>query len=241
MERALRDSLKKKLQSQSAQEQAVIKGEKSLAKEALKSGDELQQINDIKKSMDDLGLPLDTTQGQIGGVKGKFRTPEGEERLKTVLSDTTEFQPEISKLVGPDGRPIVTTKDLGTGKVQALVGDVQKKLDVDLENMSLEDVDYLRNQLNEIVNLEKMKGSVKDPVIKRAMNLASRLKELSDEVVEGSGQTGIIDRRKTFSELFGAEELLGIKGKLAPTKEADEFAKVTNLMEKLGVEGVSRS
>jgi len=237
MERALRDSLKKKLQSQSAQEQAIIKGEKSLAKEALKSGEELQQINDIKKSMDDLGLPLDTTQGQIGGVKGKFRTPEGEERLKTVLSDTTEFQPEISKLVGPDGRPIVTTKDLGTGKVQALVGDVQKKLDVDLENMSLEDVDYLRNQLNEVVNLEKMKGSVKDPVIKRAMNLASRLKELSDQVVEGSGQTGLIDRRKTFSELFGAEELLGIKGRLAPTKEADEFAKITNLMEKLGVEG----
>ena len=136
-----------------------------------------------------------------------------------------------------EGRPAVMSRAFDEDKIRATVGNIQKKLDVDLENMSLDEVDALRNQLNEVVGLAKMKGSVKDPVIGRAMKLAKRLKELSDEVVEGSGQTNLLDRRKTFSELFGAEDLLGIKGKLAATPDADEFAKVTKLAEALGQEG----
>ena len=49
-------------------------------------------------------------------------------------------------------------------------------MDVDLENMTLEDVDYLRNSLKQIVDA----GDFKDPSIREAAALAKELQNMSD-------------------------------------------------------------
>lgn len=237
MEKAIKDSIKKKTQAEGLDEQAVIKAEKALAKQALKKGDTLEAVDDVINPMDDLGMPLSTSEGQILQSKGKFTTPDGDEYTKKVLADTTDFQPEISKTVGPDGRAIVSTKDLGTGKINTLVGNIEKKLDVDMENMTFSDVDILRNQLNEITKLAKVKGSTNDPAMRRATDLAVKLKELSDTAAERLKGNALVDRRDTFSNIFTAEDMLGIKGRLDVKGDADKFKKATKLMEALGTEG----
>ena len=237
MEKAIKDSIKKKTQAQGFDEQAVIKAEKALAKQALKKGEVLESIDDAIIPMDDLGLPLTTSEGNILQTQGKFTSSKGDQSTKKILSDVTDFQPEISKTIGPDGRAIVSTKDLGTGKVNAIVGNIEKKLDVDMENMSFTDVDILRSQLNEITKLAKVKGSTQDPAMRRATDLAVKLKELTDIAAEKLKGSELVDRRNTFSDIFTAEDMLGIKGRLDVKGTADKFAKTTKLMEALGTEG----
>ncbi len=244
MEKAIKSSIKKKAQAEGLDEQAVIKAEKALAKQALKKGEILESMDDVIVPMDDIaprdlitGNPLVTSEGNILKSQGKFTNSRGEQSTKRILSDVTDFQPEISKTTGPDGRAIVSTKDLGTGKIDTLVGNIEKKLDVDMENMSFSDVDILRNQLNEITKLAKVKGSTNDPAMRRATDLAVKLKELTDTAAEKFKGTELVDRRDTFSNIFTAEDMLGIKGRLDVKGSADKFAKATKLMEALGTEG----
>ena len=208
---AEKKALKKTIEAQSKAEQAIIKGEKALAKEQIKSGDSLETITDMNRPMNDLDIPLDTQNGVIGGVKGKLKNAEGTERVISKLDDVTPYQPEMSVQKGPDGRPIVTTKDLGSGKIEAMVGDIETKIQKDLAKMKVSEVEMLRTQLNEATGLAAGQGSKNDPVVQRAMKLAQQLKELTDEAVRLGGDETLIDRRATFSDIFSAEDMLGIK------------------------------
>jgi hypothetical protein len=244
MEKAIKDSIKKKAQAEGLDEQAIIKAEKALTKQALKKGEILESLDDTIVPMDDLaprdpitGNPLATSEGSILKSQGKFTNSNGEQSTKSVLSDVTDFQPEISKMTGPDGRTIINTKDLGTGKINTLVGNIEKKVGADIENMSLNDVDILRNQLNEITKLAKVKGSTNDPSMRRATDLAVKLKELTDNAAEKFKGSELVDRRNTFSDVFTAEDMLGIKGRLDVKGSVDKYKKATKLMEALGTEG----
>jgi len=231
---AEKKALKKAVEGQSKAEQAIIKGEKALAKEQIKSGDSLETISDMNRPMSDLEMPLDTQNGVIGGVKGKFKNAEGTERVMSKLDDVTPYQPEMSVQKGPDGRPIVTTKDLGSGKIEALVGDIETKIQRDLANMKVSEVEMLRTQLNEATGLAAGQGSKNDPVVQRAMKLAQQLKDLTDEAVKKGGDTALIDRRATFSDIFSAEDMLGIRKMQNPRRDIDMGLKSDKIAAELG-------
>lgn len=235
LERATKAATKKQIESQSKQAQAVMKGEKKLAQEAIKTGDDLQSITDIQRAMDDLEVPFDTSQGQIAGTKGVFKGPEGD-YTKSILSDATEFQPVIKKGVDASGRPVVTTTDLGSGKVSAMVGNIENKLQKDLTKMSVSEVEALRKQLNIVTNLAKAQGVADDPVMGRARQLASELKDLTDKAVQKVGDDELVKRRETFSNIFSAEELLGIDKKFAARGDINKELKEIALGGKLGFE-----
>jgi len=233
---AEKKALKKALESQSKAEQAIIKGEKALAKEQIKSGDSLETITDIDRPMNDLDLPLDTQDGVIGGVKGKFKNADGTERIVSKLDDVTPFQAEISNKVGPDRRPVVMTKDAGSGKLEALVGDINTKVQKDLSQMKISDVELLRSQLNDATKLAAGQGSKNDPVVQRAMDLAVELKKLTDAAVKAGGDETLINRRAVFSDIFTGEELLGINKKLSIRNDTDRLLKEIQVGEQLGFE-----
>jgi lysozyme family protein len=231
---AEKKALKKAVEGQSKAEQAIIKGEKALAKEQIKSGDSLETITDMNRPMSDLEIPLDTQGGVIGGVKGKLKNADGTERVLSKLDDVTPYQPEMSVKKGPDGRPIVTTKDLGSGKIEALVGDIETKIQKDLANMKVSEVEMLRTQLNEATGLAAGQGSKNDPVVQRAMKLAQQLKDLTDEAVKKGGDTALIDRRATFSDIFSAEDMLGIRKMQNPRRDIDMGLKSDKIAAELG-------
>jgi muramidase (phage lysozyme) len=231
---AEKKALKKAVEGQSKAEQAIIKGEKALAKEQIKSGDSLETITDMNRPMSDLEIPLDTQGGVIGGVKGKLKNADGTERIVSKLDDVTPYQPEMSVKKGPDGRPIVTTKDLGSGKIEALVGDIETKIQKDLANMKVSEVEMLRTQLNEATGLAAGQGSKNDPVVQRAMKLAQQLKDLTDEAVKKGGDTALIDRRATFSDIFSAEDMLGIRKMQNPRRDIDMGLKSDKIAAELG-------
>ncbi len=233
---AEKQAIKKQIESQSRADQAVIKGEKSLAKNAIESGDSLETVRDINTKMDSLDIPMQTKEGVISGVKGKFKGPDGEEYVKSALSDATEFQPQISKMVDNAGRPIVTTTDLGSGKVTALVGNIEQKLSMDLENLTISEVENLRKQLNFATKLAKSQGASSDPVIQRAQKLAGSLKEMTDEAVLRSGDKDLIKSRARFSDIFSAEEILGLDKRLAVRSDTNSLLQVKELAKKIGFE-----
>lgn len=224
--------IKKQQQSSNKIEQSVISGEKKLAKQAFEKGDSLETITDTIKQMDDLELPLTTKDGRLSGVTGKFKDAEGNEFSKQILKDTPEYQPQVSE-VNLEGRTVFNTKDLGTGKIDTMVSSIKDKMSADLENMSIQDVDYLRDALDKIVRA----GDFKDPNIRAAADLSKTLKNLSDEVVEKLGSSDLIQKRQTFSDIFAAEDLLGIRKNIGGPGKLGDQAKITQLMNKLTQKG----
>lgn len=235
-ERAEKNILKKLIENEGKNSEAIIKGEKSLAKQALKTGDDLQTITDVDAPMSGLDIPLETQQGKIAGTAGKFKTPEGEEYVQKVLSDATEFQPEVSRVLGPDGRPIIKTVDKGTGRVSAIVGNIQDKLEQDLSSMTIDEAENLRKQINLATKLAKVSGASDDPIIQRAQELAKNLKDLTDAAIEKGGNTDLIGKRARFSDIFSAEELLGVNKRFSVRSDIDDLAKTKVIGEKLGFE-----
>jgi len=243
-ERAEKQVLKKAIESEGKETQAIIAGEKSLAKKALQTGDDLQTITDVDAPMSNLEIPLTTSEGKIGGVRGKFQKeiigPDGESTFKKytkeILKDTTDYQPTMSKILGPDGRPIIKTVDAGSGKVSAMVGNIENKLKLNLKNMKISEVENLRKQLNLATKLAKAQGAADDPIMQRAQQLAGELKKLTDDVVEKSGNTDLITKRSRFSDVFSAEEMLGIDKRLAARSDINEFKQVLSIGDKLGFE-----
>jgi len=233
---AQKQAIKKQLESEGLVDQAIIKGEKNLAKEQIKTGDSLDTITDINRSMDSLDMPLQTKEGVIAGAKGKFKGPDGEDYVKTAISDATPYQPEISKLVDHLGRPIIKTVDKGSGRISAMVGNIENKMKLDLENMTISEVESLRKQLNLATKLAKAQGAADDPIMQRAQQLAGDLKTLTDDVIEKSGKTELIDKRARFSDIFSAEEMLGLDKRLSARKDINKELMSTKLGGKLGFE-----
>jgi len=237
LEKSEKNAIKKILESQGKKQEAVIKAEKELAKKNLKSKKELETISDINESMDNMEIPFDTSDGVISGAKGKFKYTDKDGNVKTttetILNDATEYQPKIESKVGPDGRPIVTTTDLGSGKVSALVGKVEEKVK-DISILSVGEVEDLRRQLNQATKLAKGQGSTDDPVILRAGQLAQELRKLTDEAVAKYGDDVLADRRRLFSDMMGAEDLLGLSRRFDVRNDLNLEGKADQLASKLG-------
>jgi len=235
-EKAQKQATKKVIESQGKIDQAIIKGEKDLAKAQAKTGDVLETITDVKRPMSDLDIPLQTKEGMVAGTKGRFKGPEGEDYIKTSVSDATPYQPEMTSMVDDLGRPIIKTVDKGSGRVSAMVGNIEDKIKLNLENMSVSEVESLRKQLNLATKLAKAQGAADDPIMQRAQKLAGELKKVTDEVVEKSGDTDLIRNRARFSDIFSAEEMLGIDKRFSVRRDIQEELAATQLGGKLGFE-----
>jgi GH24 family phage-related lysozyme (muramidase) len=230
---AQKKALKKLIESKSKADQAIIKGEKALAKEQIKSGDSLETITDINRPMNDLDLPLDTQNGVIGGVKGKFKNADGTERVVSNLDDITPFDPRISSQTGPDGRPIVMTKDLGSGKVEALVGEAEDMLRVDPSNFTISELDDIVKKINKATKLASGQGSADDPIVLRARKLAVDLRAQADQAAEASGVPELVERRAVHSDLFAGEDKLGISKVKGVRKDVYDEDIVEQIADKL--------
>ena len=241
-ERATKSAIKKKIQSQGKQAEAVIKAEKDLAKRAIQSPDELQTLTDREALMEGLEIPFDTSQGKFGGAKGTFKRevvdPQTgeisyEDFTKEILKDTTEFQPVMEQLdVG--GRPVIKTTDLGSGKVSALVGNIENRVQKDISNMTVSEVEALRKQLNVVTDLAKSTGTTKDPVIARAKSLAKELRDITDKAIEVQGGDDLSAARKKMSDILAAEDLLGVSKGKQVRSDLSRTEQVRKIAEKLG-------
>lgn len=230
---AQKKALKKLIESKSKADQAIIKGEKALAKEQIKSGDSLETITDINRPMNDLDLPLDTQNGVIGGVKGKFKNADGTERVVSNLDDITPFDPRISSQTSPDGRPIVITKDLGSGKVEALVGEAEDMLRVDPSNFTISELDDIVKKINKATKLASGQGSADDPIVLRARKLAVDLRNQADEAAKASGVPELVERRAVHSDIFAGEDKLGISKVKGVRKDVYDEDVVEQIADKL--------
>ena len=178
---------------------------------------------------------LPTLERLTGGSRqvSKMENSAEKSMLKRAIQKGDDVVEESIDLVDVQGRPVIKATESETGKVRASVGDIEKKLDADLENLTIDQVESLRSDLNVMTNLAGDKGSVKDPVISRTKSLASTLKELADAAVKEGGDTELITKRQRFSDIFSAEELLGIKKKLNPRSDVDKGLKIARIGEKL--------
>lgn len=241
-EKAKKNAIKKQIESQSKIQQAIIKGEKEMAKVEARTGDELKMLTDKEMLMEGMEIPLDTKNGVIAGATGKFKKPDsvlpsgevvpGKTYNKTSLSDATEYQPEIMQLEGTGGRPINITKDLGSGKVSAIVGDIEESLYKNKDGISFEENKKFIDELEMVIS----GGDFKDPIIQRAAALKKQLTNLADDVIDSSGDTSLIAKRKRHSDIFSAEELLKTKDRLSPKMDINDMLVESKISSKLGFE-----
>lgn len=248
------DQLEKRMVKQAVQastkaEQAVIKGEKKLFDQALKSGDEIDSITNLNRSFEDIAeIPTDTSKGTIGGIKANLKRtaidPETGEDVaenvsKMITSDVTPFQPTAPTLtVDPTtGRTIAVSKDLGTGKVDAIVGEILDNPSFTPDQVPLNDIDGLIANINNFTNIAKTAGGSADPAVRRLQGFAGELRKLQNEAMEQSGLgTGVVEGRKRLSGILEAEKILDIDQPYSAIKSVDEAQKATKLAEQFGYE-----
>ncbi len=145
-----------------------------------------------------------------------------ETAAEELLSPETIPNQTISSMVDDTGRPIVQTVDSNLGKVSTLVGNIDDKVQRDLSKMSIDEVESLRKQLNVVTDLAKAQGTQNDPVMGRAKELAVELKRLTDQAVEAVGSDDLVKRRARFSDIFAAEDLLGINKRFAARSDINQ-------------------
>ena len=111
-----KDEIQKKMDASTRKEtMAPIKAESKIAKHILKSGDELENIQEGQFQFDDLAeIPWDTKGGNLSRSRAKFTEevldeagePIKQSYQKQFIDDTTPFSPSSIK-VGKDGDKIV--------------------------------------------------------------------------------------------------------------------------------------
>jgi hypothetical protein len=248
------DKLEKRVISKSVKdstkaEQAIIKGEKKLMDQSLKTGDEIDTIMDLNRKFEDIAeIPTTTSEGTIGGVRGKLQRtaidPEtGEEILETysrdLTSDITPYQPTAPQVqIDPTtGRPIAISKDLGTGKIDAIVGDVLNDVPVDPSKIPLSEIDDLVSKINSYTNIAKTQGASSDPAVRRLQTFAGELRKLQNKAIEESGLApDLISSRKQMSNILEAEKIIGIDGRESLIKDIDSAQKAKELADFFGFE-----
>ena len=232
--------LKKGVSRSNLEEQAVIKGEKAAMKDALKTGADIESITDVNRGFGDIAeIPTTTSKGNVSGTSTKLSQfgDDGKEIItKQNYADTTPFQPtEIQKIIDPStGRPVVMSKDIGSGKISSIVGDVEEKVATDLENMSISEVDNMISGINEVTAIAQNEGRTKDPIVKRLMSLAGELREASNKAINNVGGEDLVNKRQKMSDLLQSEDLIGIKDRLAARSDVDEAMKVGKLSDTFG-------
>lgn len=230
-----KSSLKKTLQGANQEEQAIIKGEKAAMKRAELAGEEIDSITDVSKSFDDITeIPTETVGGRIGGTRSKI----GEDVVET-LSDTTPYQPtQIKTGIDPNtGLPFAVQKDLGSGKVTAQVGKLTEKIEKDLANMTVDEVDNVITQINVQTKIATNEGYSNDPAIKRAIRLAGDLRKAVNSAVSESGAGDeLIAKRARMSDIMSAEDLLNINQPKSLRPDINEQLQKIEIGDKLGFE-----
>jgi len=241
--------VKESIKSSTKAEQAIIKGEKKLFDQALKSGEDIESITNLKRSFEDIAeIPTDTSQGTIGGIKAQLKrtgidleTGEDvvEDVTRLITSDITPYQPTKPTLtIDPTtGRAIAVSKDLGTGKVDALVGEILDNPAFTPDQVPLNEIDNLISTINNFTGIAKTQGGSADPAVRRLQGFAGELRKLQNEAMEQSGLgTGVIEGRKKLSSILEAEKLLDIDQPYSAIKSIDEAQKATQLAEQFGYE-----
>jgi hypothetical protein len=241
--------LSKSVKDSTKAEQAIIKGEKKLMDQSLKTGDEIDTIMDLNRKFEDIAeIPTTTSEGTIGGVRGKLQRtvidPEtGEEVLETysrdLTSDITPYQPTAPQVqIDPTtGRPIAISKDLGTGKIDAIIGDVVNDIPVDPSQVPLSQADDLISKINSYTNIAKTQGASSDPAVRRLQNLAGEVRRLQNKAIDESGLApDLISSRKQMSNILEAEKIIGIDGRESLIKDIDSAQKAKEIAEFFGFE-----
>lgn len=146
-----KDEIQKKMDASARKETiAPIKAESKIAKHVLKSGDELDMIQEGQFGFDDLAeIPWDTKGGKLSRSRAKFSedlvdeagVPFKQSYEKQFIDDTTPFSPSSIK-VGKDGDKIVAQyMNEATGEVFNKYGALPPE-GLNFEKM---DIDTLQN------------------------------------------------------------------------------------------------
>lgn len=233
LERLKKQIIKKKVESEGAETQALIKAEKQIAKMQETGNFDVSEVDEIMKVVDDIGGDIVTSEGALLGKQARFEpSGEGEAFTKKILSDTTPYQPETT-MMKVDGRPVLKTVDLGSGKITAMVGEIEKRA-ANLRNMTIEQVENLRSSLNTLI---KSADDQADPAVRRAMELATELKTTVDTAIAKSGSKDLISKRAKMSDILSAEDLLGMRKKGLPMRsDLRREAQVREIGSRLGFE-----
>lgn len=237
-QKAEKNALRKLLESQGKDNEAIIKAEKQLAKLQEQGNFDITNVDDLAKIVDDIG-PTQTQEGILLGKQATFEPAgEGDAFTKKILSDATPYQPKISKEVAPDGRPVITTEDLGSGKISAMVGDIENLTRKDLQNMSVSEAEDLRKLIN---NLQKSfeRGSAERNKLKE---LALKINDATNKSLDEAGDASFSTARQQASDLLAGEQLLGtVKKKSGEIvrKDISELQKAATLADRLSKQGGS--
>lgn len=218
------------------EKEADIKAEKALAKFQEESNLDMLSQDELLKYIDDLEGSVITKEGQLSGKQGTFEDVDGNIFGKKVLSDTTEYQPVLKAKGRLDsGKPVAVIEDLGSGKLEVIVGKAEKTIAKDLENMTVSEVEAMRRQINQLIEESTKAGkSSNDPAIVRLQRLAVDLRDLTDVFTAKIDDGSLINKRTRISDLLTAEDLLGIKGKFKGRSDMSDWRKQKEIADKFG-------
>jgi len=181
------------------------------------------------------GVDLEGEKLTEKAIKNAIKKQDQNEKfIKNTLSNEIKFDPKITKSITQEGRPLVSTTDLGSGKVTTLVGNMVGRAEKDLGNMTVSEVEALRKQLNVFTKLAKTQGLDGDPVMVRAKRLAVELKDLTNEAIEQTAGKDLSTANKKMSDLLTAEQLLGIDKSKFVRNEDRMLEQARKIGEKLG-------
>jgi hypothetical protein len=227
----------KQIKSEGKAKEALIKSEKSIAKDKELSNLDVLDQDELYGSVDDLPGSVLTEQGELLGKQATFETPEGETFVKKYIQDVTEYQPTEPTIRRTEsGRPVAVSQDLGSGKIETTLGKIEDTLEMDLDNLTISEAENLRSQLNRFIKRASSESfDSNDPVLNRAKLLAADIKDIVDKAVSEGGEEVLKNKRLKISNILSAEEELGIKGKLKARRDADKEAKINQIAEKLGL------
>lgn len=215
---------------------APLKAEAQAVKEAEKRGIELEQLEDINKTFEDVAeLPFDTKGGQIGGQKAKFTDqyydPSTDSMVpysmeKKYISETTPFQPSKVSVDELDDKLVAKYTDEATGEVFSKEGPKSRFAEQDFENLT---VDEIIDLIPVYGNKAFEQGGENAEVYKELYKvLRNKLPEISGDLPKN---------KQEMVKLFETMEILGIdKNRLKNPSTADISKLAKRLPGKMDVE-----
>lgn len=207
------------------EKEAIIAAEKDIAKTKEQANAEVIDQDELVSRVDDMPGSVLTEDGQLLGKQATFETADGEKFTTKNLRDASPYTPTEPKIERLDnGLPIAVTEDLSSGKLKVIVGKVEDIFSRDIENMSINDAENIRRQLNQLIKESVNSGKDRsDAVLERAKVLAVEIKDIVDNAIAKSDVgTELMDKRKRFSNIMTAEELLGIKKKMSQRRDVNK-------------------
>lgn len=233
----LQKEIDKKSQSSANKSASSIqKAESKAIQEAEKKGIELEQLEDINKSYEDVAeLPFDTQGGRIQGQKAKFKDqyydPSADEMVpfdieKKFISDTTPFKPSEIAVDELDNKLIGKYTNEATGETFSKESTKSRFADQDFSKLT---VDELVELIPVYGNKAFEQGGDNAEVYKELYKmLRNKLPEISADLPQN---------KREMVKLYETMEVLGIdKNKLKAPSTADIAKLAKKLPGKMDVE-----